>query len=174
VRNSTGHQPAVGPAFRPSNGAHLFFCSSRLRHALAVEDQEGLSSDSGIHWDVHRGRACACGERAEARGNPSPRGRPGRCFAGRRPPARALGRAGEGGRIPSVAMRSSSIKPTRSHVPAPGGSPRAQSRPESPSEASGRACMLLARLPLAVAAASGERQDLQGKKSGCLPDRFFT
>ena len=143
MRNSTGHQPAVGPAFRPSNGAHLFFCSSRLRHALAVEDQEGLSSDSGIHWDVHRGRACACGERGEAWGNPSPRGRPGRCFAGRRPPAcrRDTGNGAGHARVESKV--GSARRSATALAPSPAVRPSAESRSSSPSEPAARACMLL-------------------------------
>lgn len=173
MRNSTGHQPAVGPAFRPSNGAHLFFCSSRLRHALAMEDHRGLSSDSGIHWDVHRGRACACGERGEAWGNPSPRGRPGRCFAGRRPPAcrRDTGNGAGHARVESKV--GSARRSATALAPSPAVRPSAESRSSSPSEPAARACMLLARLPPAVAAASlrvGKTCKGVGK-SWCLHDR---
>jgi hypothetical protein len=53
-------------------------------------------------------------------------------------------------------MRPSPIKSTSSHEPSPSGSPRAESRLMAPSEASARACMLLARGTTAsgVAAAS--------------------
>ena len=72
-------------------------------------------------------------------------------------------------------MRPSSIKSTRSHEPSPSGSPRAESRLMAPSEASARACTLLARLPPAVAAAShrvGKTCKGVGK-SWCLHDRVL-